>query len=113
MIDFEGFKDWLSRTLGVSHDALHVHVGLLIFFVCLLVFRWPVRSWKPALVVFGIAFVGEVWDVLVLSVAGFDADLGDSLKDLLDTSLWPVLIVLIARRTTIFGPRSGNGEGGG
>ena len=40
-------KFWLIEHVGLAKDALHVHVGLLLFVGSALIFRWPIRSWKP------------------------------------------------------------------
>jgi hypothetical protein len=121
---FLDFKNVLASTLHLSRDALHVHIGLIIFFVGAALLRGPRR--------FEIAFVG----LFVLCVTGELIDaatawhnvrgpnwLGGA-KDIVNTMFWPgiwllgwqhVLRMLHAEgpppRAPVAHPRAGEGAG--
>lgn len=97
-------KQWLVVTTGLGKDALHVHVGLLVFFATALAMRWPLRSWKPWATVLAVALVGEAWDIRNTLVHGGRPQLGGNWKDLWNTMLWPTAILLLARTTRLFCP---------
>ena len=43
-------QDAKLAMMGVTHldkDALHIHIGLAIFFTAALVLRWPIRGGRP------------------------------------------------------------------
>ena len=91
---FADLKDVLSATLHLSRDALHVHVGLVIFLAGGILLRGPRR--------FQIAFLG----LLALCLAGEVADLSGgwrdlrgpnwlgSVKDIFSTMFWPAIWLL-------------------
>jgi hypothetical protein len=63
MSPLQASKFWLLQHLGLAKDALHVHIGLLLFVGSALIFRWPIRSWKPWAVALAGALIGEAWDL--------------------------------------------------
>jgi len=100
---FQAAKLELVSFLGLSKDALHVHVGLLVFVMALVISKKPLRSIAPLAVVFLAASLGEALD------ARDDiADLGywrvaASAHDILNTVFWPTAFVALARYTRVFG----------
>lgn len=95
MLDF--LKQGLVDTTGLSRDALHIHVGLLIMvigFVFLGSFRRVVGVW---LLVLAIAIVNELFDLHAWYgwTGGFNWL--DSIHDLINTMLWPSVLLLAAR----------------
>ncbi len=98
-------KLWLMGGTGLAKDALHVHVGLLVFFGAALLLRWPLRSWKPWLAALGVTLLGEAWDIHDrLTVGMRPAPLGHW-HDIWNTMLWPSAILLLARSTRVFSRR--------
>jgi hypothetical protein len=93
----EGSKDTLSELFGLSHDVLHVHVGLGIFFVVLLVGRRRLGNWLPVWVVLAAALTGEVFDFLALTGNGQDRFWSDHVIDIFNTTFWPVMLTLFGR----------------
>lgn len=92
---FNLFKTDLSDLIGLSKDALHIHLGLLAFFAAMLVFRRSPASIVPWLFVLALELVNEAFDLAhELEVLG-------SVKDIANTMLWPTVILLVAR----FAPR--------
>jgi hypothetical protein len=96
-------KLWLVGHLDLAKDALHIYVGLTLFFGCALLFRWPLRSWKPWLVVLAAALLGEAWDLRDSLAYHTRIELAANLKDVVNTLFWPSVILLLARTTKMFG----------
>jgi len=82
---------------GLSKDALHIYVGLSVFFVTAIVLRKPLRSIIPWLAVAAVAIAGEVLDmrddITSLGYWRWKA----SLHDVLNTLFWPTVLLLLAK----------------
>lgn len=100
---FQAAKLWLIDSTGLAKDALHIHVGLIVFFAVALVFRWPLRSWKPWAAALVAALAGEAWDLWDTLAEGRRIVLSANWQDLWNTMLWPTAILLLARTTRLFG----------
>jgi hypothetical protein len=98
----QSVKYWLVQHVGLAKDALHVYVALALFFGAALLFRWPLRSWKPWLVVLAAALAGEAWDLRDSRAYRDPIDLGANLKDVVNTLFWPSVILILARTTSVF-----------
>jgi len=103
MSPLQASKFWLIQHLGLAKDALHVHVGLLLFVGSALIFRWPVRSWKPWAVALAGALIGEAWDLRDSLVYHTRIALRGNFHDIWNTMLWPSALLLLARTTQLFG----------
>lgn len=99
MGSLETAKFWLVTTLGLSKDALHVYVGLIVFFAAALVFRLPLRDVRPLAAVLLAAVAGEVWDIQEAAGLGRVQHLADNWHDIWNTMFWPTAIFLLARYT--------------
>jgi hypothetical protein len=88
-------KRELSTSLGASEDLLHVHAGLLIFFVTALLLRRRMRSRLPIASVFLFALCNEVVDAFS---PGSSGNRWEPLADIANTVVWPTLLFLLARR---------------
>jgi hypothetical protein len=108
--DFQQAKVWLSNTLHLSKDALHIYVALIVFFGTCLLFRWKASQWRPWLCVLVAALAGEAWDISdsihYVEPIGYWA----SAKDLANTMAVPTLLVVLARWTAVFRPSTANGR---
>ena len=93
---YNGFKNHLSDFLGITKDALHIHIGLAIFLGVALVFR-SLASWIPWLALLAFELVNELMDVFYIGEHGIGFDLGDSPKDIVNTMFWPTVVFLVAR----------------
>lgn len=96
-------KWWLVSHLDLAKDALHIYVGLILFLGSALVFRWPLRSWKPWLVVLAVAMAGEIWDLRDSEAYRTRIDLWGNWKDIWNTMFWPTVLMVLARTTALFG----------
>jgi hypothetical protein len=94
---YQAAKLGLVSILGLSKDALHVYVGLGVFFLAHLVLRRPLRSLLPLALVLLAAIAGEALDMrddlATLGYWRWQASLGD----ILNTLFWPSVVWLLAR----------------
>jgi hypothetical protein len=95
-------KLWLVDHAGLAKDALHIYVGLVLFFGAALLLKWPVRSWKPWAVVVAAALLGEAWDLRDSNAHHTPIELWANWHDVWNTCFWPTVIVLLARTTALF-----------
>lgn len=93
---YNGIKTELSEFLGITKDALHVHIGLAIFFGAALLFRRPLASWIPWLSLLAFELANELMDMFHWH-GGFGFELGDSPKDIVNTMFWPTVVFAVAR----------------
>lgn len=98
---FQDFKILLVDTFGLSRDALHVYVGLIIFFGTALIFRLALRDIRPVLAVLLAACVGELWDIYDTEAVGAQQVYAGNWQDIWNTMFWPLVIMLLARFTGI------------
>ncbi len=102
MSAFQDSKIYLVETLGLAKDALHIYVGLTVFFAVILIFRLPARDIRPLLAVICVALIGEVWDIYDTAQLGAPQDYAANWHDIWNTSLWPMAIFALARWTPLF-----------
>lgn len=88
--------------VGLSKDALHVYVGLSVFFIAALLLRKPLRSPIPWLAVLLAALAGEAVDAIddIRSLGHWR--MAASAHDIVNTIFWPSVVLLLARFTRIF-----------
>ena len=86
----------LGDYLGVTEDLLHIHAGLIIFFVAALLLRRAMRSRVPIALVYVFAFGNEVIDILTPGKNGTSLE---PIWDILNTVVWPTLLFLLAQRS--------------
>ena len=94
-------KLWLVGDLGLAKDALHIYVALTLFFGAALLFKWPLRSWKPLGLVAAAAVLGEAWDLRDSLAYRTPIVIGANLHDIWNTCFWPAAILLLARTTQV------------
>lgn len=98
----ETLKSQIVLLTGISRDALHTQLGLLIFFVVAIMLRRPANTWLPISVVVLAAMVVEMFDrARDLSRFGiWDTDA--SLHDVINTVFWPSVLYLMAKTGIVF-----------
>ncbi len=72
-----GFQDAKVAALaltGLPKDALHIYVGLAVFFAAALLSRRRVGKALPVVAVLAVALAGEAWDVVDRWAIGQTAD---------------------------------------
>ena len=105
MVSLEATKQLVVHATDLAKDALHVHVGLLVFFAAALLLRWPLERGKPWAAALLAALAGEIWDQASLVTTGAAPDLAPSWHDIWNTMLWPTIITILARATAVFARR--------
>ena len=103
---FQQGKLWLTSHTGLSKDALHVYIGLLMLLGAARLFKWRVGDWRPWLAVAAFAVAGEAWDIRDVIVAGTAPDLTANWHDIWNTCFWPATLSLLARYTSLFREQS-------
>ena len=101
MSAFQGSKLWLVAMLGLPKDALHIYVGLILFLGTAALFRRPLRSPLPILVVILAALAGETWDIIDTLNAGRTIYWARNWHDVWNTGFWPLTLYLLARFTRV------------
>ena len=91
---YQSLKLWIISVVDLSKDALHIHVGLVVFVFCLWIFRKKKALALPCLVACLTAMGLEVLDMKDdLASLGYWRWRA-SLHDILNTSFWPVCLFL-------------------
>ena len=95
----EPLKTALSETLHLSKDALHIHVGLVIYLVAAGLTRRSLGSVVPWLILLALEAINEGFDLLHdLRYGGLNArSLLPGIKDGINTMLWPTVLLLTVR----------------
>lgn len=91
----------LAEHLHLSKDSLHIYVAMTLFLGSALLFRWPIKSWRPWLLVLVAALIGEAWDLRDSLVYDTRIRLVSNLKDVLNTIFWPTVLMMLARWTRV------------
>ncbi|MFA5941840.1 MAG: hypothetical protein WC809_21025 [Sinimarinibacterium sp.] len=100
---FQAAKLAVASFTGLEKDALHIYVGLGVFFAIAVLSRRSARSILPWLAVLVVALFGEAMD-LRDGLMGLGAwHWTDSVHDILNTLFWPTILVVLGRSTSIFG----------
>ena len=103
-MNFTGGIDWYQLKLfaqhasGISMDALHVIVGVVVQLALALLFKSSVARPMPLLTVLALALVNEANDLRVEIWPDPGMQYGEGVKDVVVTMLLPLLIFLVARR---------------
>jgi hypothetical protein len=101
----EAFVDWYQWKLfaqqsgGVSMDALHVILGVVIQLGAAALFRKSVDRLGPWLVVLAVELANELNDLLVEVWPDPGMQYGEAVKDVVLTMLLPTIILVAARLT--------------
>lgn len=90
-------KLFIEHTLNVSHQSLHIFIGLLLWIVLGLVLRRPLTSWAPWLWVFAAVLFNETVDLWVEQWPDPGQQYGEGAKDVLLTMAVPTIVMLAAR----------------
>jgi hypothetical protein len=94
---YNALKTDVATLLGISKDALHIHLGLFLFVALVLLLRRSPAHPLPWLIVLGFEVVNEVFDIFHWHSGAWSIQLGDSVQDLINTMWWPTVALLLAR----------------
>ena len=98
---FQGLKLDVVAFVGLSKDALHVYVGLIVFLVSAAAARQGLRSSMPLIIVLAVAVLGEIFDIRDNLTRFGVWRLGASVHDILNTLFWPAALWLLARYSRV------------
>jgi hypothetical protein len=91
---FSDFKELIASTLHLSRDALHVHVGLVLFLAGGALLRGPRRFRNAFLGVLALCIAGEVADAAIAWNDVHGPNWRGGAKDVVSTMLWPAAWLL-------------------
>ncbi len=94
---YNALKTDLAVLLGITKDALHIHIGLAIFLGLLLLLKRSPASLLAWLGVLGFELANELMDIFHWHAGAFSFELGDSLKDIANTMAWPTVALICFR----------------
>ena len=101
MSTFQIWKTWLVALLGLPRDALHIYVGMIVFLAAAALLRRSLGDWRPIFAVFLVALAGEAWDLIDAWRASEALEWAKGWHDLWNTSLWPLVLHVLARWTRL------------
>ena len=99
MSDYQNAKLIILSILEISKDAIHIHIGLIVFFAAVVLWRKgsiDVRCLIPVVVVASLMEMLDLRDLYIQSGSLHIAALTASVHDLINTLFWPVAIVALA-----------------
>lgn len=84
-------KSLATDFLNLSRDALHIHLGLAIYVIAILVFRRGPTSVLPWLSVLAFELINEALDLF------HEVDFSGAIVDVVNTMFWPTVALVVAR----------------
>jgi hypothetical protein len=100
-------KQLLEHSLGISMDALHVIIGVILQLAAALLMRRSIADWPPVLAVLAIELANEANDLRTERWPEPAMQYGEGIKDVLLTMFLPVLLLAVARTRPQLLRRSG------
>ena len=85
-------KVWMANTLRLDHATLHVHVGMVIWVVCVLI-AGDMGAWWPLAAVTAAELFNEVLDRLREG----SWRVPDTIADIVNSVFWPLVLFTLAR----------------
>lgn len=85
------YKDVLEATLHLSRDALHVHIGLIMFIAVAFLLRGERRFVLSFLVLLAACLVNEMADFSWATHRNIPFNWLGSAKDIVNTLFWPAI----------------------
>ena len=90
-------KLFIEHSLAISHDSIHVLVGVLLWIVFGLFLRRPLTAWRPWLWLFAVILWNETVDLWIEQWPDPGQQYGEGAKDLLLTMAVPTIVMFAAR----------------
>ena len=98
---FETAKGIAMEATNLGKDALHIHVGMIVMLLVVLVWKKPLSDWRPLAAVALASVAGEIWDVIDTLSHGGKPRWNANWKDVWNTMLWPSVLFGLARFTKV------------
>lgn len=96
-------KTLIRDSMGLSNDALHIHIALLILLASAALYRMRPDRIQPWLTVMLFEFINEYSDLLYSTEEDAAVRWSESWHDIGNTMLWPTVILVLGR--WLFPPR--------
>lgn len=90
-------KLFVEHSVSISHDSLHVIVGVLLWLGIAALSRRPVSAWFPWLWLFAIILWNETVDLWMERWPDPGQQYGEGAKDLLLTMALPTVLLFVVR----------------
>lgn len=97
MSPYQSIKPVLVELLGLSRDAIHMHVGFACFIATLLITKRSVTSFKVLVPGIILSVLMELMDIRDDYNLGRGPNIPAMIHDLINTNFVPVVICLMAR----------------
>lgn len=97
MVDWHAAKVLVEDAVPISHDILHLVIGLMAYLLLALVMRRPLTSWWPWLWTFVIILWNETVDLWTEVWPYPGMQYREGIKDLALTMLLPTLLLAASR----------------
>ena len=94
---YQNLKLIILDVLNLSKDAIHMHLGLLVFFLAVVLWRRGRFDVLALLPVFMVASAMEILDLHDDLVSLGYMRWSASLHDLINTLFWPTIIVILSK----------------
>ena len=109
MSEYQNAKLIILSILEISKDAIHIHIGLIVFFAAVVLWR---KGAIDACCLVPVVIVASLMEMLDLRDDYMSVDrirmvaVTASIHDLLNTLFWPVIIVVLAWMRKLNGQRN-------
>lgn len=98
-------KLFVEHSIAISHDTLHLIVGVLLWIAIGLVSRRPLTHWRPWAWLFAIILWNETVDLWIEQWPDPGQQYGEGAKDVFLTMLIPTIVMWTARlKPALFEP---------
>ena len=101
IVAFHDSKIWLLEITNLSRDAMYIHAGLLIFVTVQIFTRGRFGDKRMLLAVAGVSVIGEILDFLYVYENSGRYDYWQSMRDIINTLIWPVILTVGPRLNLI------------
>lgn len=98
MSEYQNAKLIILSILEISKDAIHIHIGLFVFFAAVVLWRkgsFDARCLIPVIIVASLMELLDLRDDYTDQGSIRMAAVTASIHDLINTMLWPVVIVIL------------------
>jgi hypothetical protein len=86
-------KLFIEHSLSISHDSIHIIVGMLLWLAFGLLLRRPLTSWRPWAWLFAVILWNETVDLWIERWPDPGQQYGEGAKDLILTMLVPTILI--------------------
>ncbi len=98
MLSWHQGKLFIEHSLSISHDSLHIVIGVMLWLVFALLFKRPLTTWLPWQWLLAVILWNEAVDLWIEQWPDPGQQYGEGAKDILLTLAVPTLIMVAARR---------------